>query len=67
MLKPPAVKGKLISINYITQVNAGPAVLACYCNYPKLIPMNYKRYLENKLREKFDLEGVPVKLSFRKK
>ncbi len=65
--KPPAVRGKVINLKYMTQVHTAPPVIACFCNYPKLIPMNYRRYLENRLREKFDLQGVPVKLSFRKK
>ncbi len=65
--KPPAVRGKLINLKYLTQVHSAPPVFACYCNYPNLIPMNYRRYLENRLRENFDLSGVPVKLSFRKK
>ncbi|MBC8400873.1 MAG: ribosome biogenesis GTPase Der, partial [Candidatus Marinimicrobia bacterium] len=65
--RPPAVRGKLIALKYITQVNTGPPVFAVYCNYPKLIPVNYQRFMENRLRATFDLCGVPVKLSFRKK
>ncbi len=65
--KPPAVRGKVINLNYITQVNYAPPIFAVFCNYPKLIPMNYQRYLENQLRRRFDWEGVPLKLSFRKK
>ncbi len=65
--KPPAVRGKLIALKYITQVSSAPPLFALYCNYPRLIPMNYKRFLENRLRESFDLKGVPVMLSFRKK
>ena len=65
--RPPAVRGKLIALKYITQVTTGPPIFAIYCNYPKLIPVNYKRFIENRLRATFDLQGVPVKLSFRKK
>ena len=64
---PPAVKGKEIKINYVTQVKANPPVFAFYSNHPKLITENYQRYLENKLREQYGFVGVPVLLSFRKK
>ncbi len=64
---PPAVKGKEIKINYITQLHAGFPLFAFYCNHPNLITDNYKRFLENKLREKFGFEGVPVILSYRNK
>jgi len=64
---PPATKGKEIKINYITQVNAAPPVFAFYSNYPDLITESYKRFLENKLRDKYGFIGVPISLSFRKK
>lgn len=64
---PPAVKGKEIKINYITQLHANFPLFAFYCNHPNLITDNYKRFLENKLREKFGFEGVPIILSYRKK
>ncbi len=64
---PPAVKGKEIKINYITQLHANFPLFAFYCNHPNLITDNYKRFLENKLREKFGFEGVPVILSYRNK
>ena len=64
---PPATKGKAINIKYITQVNAGPHLFVVFTNYPKLIPASYKRFIENQLRENFDLEGVPIRISFRNK
>ena len=64
---PPAVKGKNIQIKYITQVHYGPPIFALFTNYPKLLPITYKRYLDNKMREHFGFEGVPLKLTFRKK
>ncbi len=66
-MPPPAIKGKMIRIKYITQVNQAPVIFALYANFPGLIPVSYQRYLENQLRQSFKLEGVPVKLSFRKK
>ena len=64
---PPAVKGKEIKINYVTQVKSNPPVFAFYSNHPKLITENYQRFLENKLREQYGFVGVPVLLSFRQK
>ena len=61
----PAVKGRLIRIKFINQVRTAPPLIVCHTNYPKLVPVNYRRYLENKLRETFDFSGVPIKLSFR--
>jgi GTP-binding protein len=64
---PPAIKGKFIQIKYITQVNARFPSFALFCNLPQYIQPAYERYLENKLREHFDFEGVPVRLIFKKK
>lgn len=64
---PPAVKGKEIKINYITQIKTNFPLFAFFCNHPNLITDNYKRFLENKLREKYGFKGVPVILSFRRK
>ena len=61
----PAVKGRLIRIKFINQVRAAPPLIVCHTNYPKLVPVNYRRYLENQLREAFNFRGVPIKLSFR--
>jgi GTP-binding protein len=64
---PPAIKGKHIQIKYITQVNARFPTIAFFCNLPQYIQPAYERYLENKMREHFDFEGVPVRLIFKKK
>jgi GTP-binding protein len=64
---PPSVKGKMIQIKYITQVNARFPSFAFFCNLPQYIIGSYERFLENKIREYFDFEGVPVRLIFRKK
>ena len=64
---PPATKGKVINLNYITQVNTKPHLFVIYANYPKLVPLNYRKYLENNLRADFDLKGIPFRISFRKK
>jgi GTP-binding protein len=64
---PPAMKGKFIQIKYVTQVNARFPSIAFFCNLPQYIQPSYERYLENRIREHFDFEGVPVRLIFRKK
>ncbi|NMC42160.1 MAG: ribosome biogenesis GTPase Der, partial [Bacteroidales bacterium] len=64
---PPAVKGKHIKIKYVTQLPTLAPSFAFFCNLPQYIREPYKRYLENRLRENFDLKGVPVKIFFRKK
>lgn len=64
---PPAVRGKLIRIKYVTQIPASVPTFLFFCNQPKLIKENYKRYLENQLRENFGFEGVPINVFFRAK
>lgn len=63
----PAVRGKDLKINFITQVKTEPPVFAFFCNDPKLVPDNYKRFLENQIRKHWDFTGVPISLIFRKK
>jgi GTP-binding protein len=64
---PRSRSGKEIRIKYITQVKAKPPVFAFFCNEPKLIDDNYRRYLENRIREHFTFTGVPLVLSFKQK
>ncbi len=64
---PPSVKGKLINIKYITQVNARFPSFVFFCNLPQYIQPSYERFIENKLRSYFDFEGVPLRIIFRKK
>ncbi len=64
---PKSRSGKEIKIKYITQVKTKPPVFAFFCNEPKMIDENYRRYLENRLRGHFTFTGVPVLLSFKKK
>lgn len=64
---PPATKGKLIQIKYVTQVNARYPSFAFFCNLPQYINESYERFLENKIRANFEFEGVPLRLIFKKK
>lgn len=64
---PPAYKGKYIRIKYITQLRTKVSTFAFFCNLPQYFKDPYKRFLENKLRENFDFQGVPIRIFFRKK
>ncbi|WP_028980697.1 ribosome biogenesis GTPase Der [Sporocytophaga myxococcoides] len=64
---PPALKGKHIKIKYITQLPTHSPTFAFFCNLPQYIKAPYAKFLENKLREHFGFEGVPVNIVFRKK
>lgn len=64
---PPMIKGKQISVKFITQLPTPFPAFAFYCNLPQYVRDPYKRYIENQLREKFDFTGVPVQIFFRKK
>ena len=64
---PPSVKGKYVRIKYVTQLPTPSPQFAFFCNLPQYIRDPYRRYLENKMRENFDLQGVPVQIYFREK
>jgi GTP-binding protein len=64
---PPAWKGKYIKIKYVTQLPTKNPVFAFFCNLPQYIKDPYTRFLENRLRENFDFEGVPVKIVYKNK
>lgn len=64
----PADFGKhQVKLNYCTQVKSAPPVFLFFSNFPKEIKDNYKKYLENKLREQFGFLGVPITFVFRRK
>ena len=64
---PPAWKGKYIKIKYITQLPTRSPSFAFFCNLPQYIREPYRRFLENKLRSKFDFIGCPVHIFLRQK
>ena len=64
---PPCNKGKYIRIKYVTQLPTYFPAFAFFCNMPQNIKESYKRFLENKIREKFDFNGTPIEIFFRKK
>jgi GTP-binding protein len=64
---PPGLKGKSIKIKYVMQLPTYTPSFAFFCNLPQYIKEPYQRFLENKMREHFGLEGVPFNIFFRKK
>jgi GTPase len=64
---PPIVKGKVVKIKYVTQVNARNPTFVFFCSLPQYVQAPYMRFLENRLREHFDFSGVPITLAFRQK
>jgi GTP-binding protein len=59
--------GKMLRLQYATQTGSKPPVFTFFANHPRMVDANYERYLENRLREAFDLVGTPVRLKFRQK
>ena len=64
---PPAVKGKYIRIKYATQLPTATPAFALFCNHPRDVPASYRQYLENRLRERWNFTGVPIRIHFRAK
>ena len=62
---PPSVRGKRPRIFYAAQNATQPVTITIFCSMADAIPAAYERYLENRLRAAFDLEGVPLRLRFR--
>ena len=57
----------VLRIKYVTQTDTCPPQFTFFCNRPDIVTDNYKRFLENRLRKGFDLEGTPVRFRFKKK
>ncbi|MBR6246789.1 MAG: ribosome biogenesis GTPase Der [Bacteroidales bacterium] len=64
---PPAWKGKYVKIKYVTQLPTRFPAFAFFCNLPQYVKDPYKRFLENKIRDHFDLAGCPVQVYIRQK
>lgn len=59
--------GKMLRLQYVTQTGVKPPMFTFFANHPRMVDTNYERYLENRLREAFDLTGTPMRLKFRQK
>ena len=63
---PPAAAGRRVRLKYITQARTRPPTFAVSCTRPEAVPGSYLRYLENALREDFDLPGTPIRIHLKK-
>jgi GTP-binding protein len=64
---PPAVSGRRLKLNYMTQAKARPPSFVVFCTRADAVPESYTRYLVNGLREAFDMPGTPIRLMLREK
>ena len=64
---PPAVSGRRLKLNYVTQPKTRPPSFVLFCTRADAVPDSYRRYLVNALREAFGLPGVPIRLTMREK
>jgi len=64
---PPAVKGKFVKVKYITQLKLAYPAFVFFCNMPQYVGDPYKRFVENRMRELFDFNGVPIEIFYRQK
>jgi GTPase len=64
---PPAVSGRRLKLNYITQAKARPPSFILFCSRADAVPQSYLRYLVNSLREFFEIPGTPVRITLREK
>ena len=64
---PPSYRGRYVKIKYVSQLPTYFPAFAFFCNNPKQVKESYKGYLENQLREHFELTGTPIGVYFREK
>lgn len=63
----PMKRGRQLKITYATQVKSNPPVFKFFMNSPEDLPPNYRKFIENKIRERFGFIGVPITMIFRQK
>lgn len=66
-VQPPTDKGRRLKIFYMTQASVRPPVFVCFCNDAELFHFSYQRYIENRIREVYGLEGTPVRMIIRQR
>lgn len=59
-VQPPTDKGRRLKIFYMTQASTKPPTFVCFVNSAELFHFSYRRYLENRIRDNFGLEGTPI-------
>lgn len=66
-VQPPTDKGRRLKIYYMTQASTKPPTFVCFCNRADLFHFSYQRYIENRIRESFGMEGTPIRLVVRER
>lgn len=66
-VQPPSDKGKRLKIYYMTQPSTKPPTFVCFVNSAKLFHFSYQRYLENRIRDTFGMEGTPIRFIIRER
>jgi len=66
-VQPPTDKGKRLKIYYMTQAGVKPPTFICFCNKAELFHFSYRRYLENRIRSVYGLEGTPICMVIRER
>ena len=66
-VQPPTDKGKRLKIYYMTQASTKPPTFVCFVNRAELFHFSYQRYLENRIRETFGMEGTPIRFLIRER
>ena len=66
-VQPPTDKGRRLKIYYMTQASTRPPTFVCFVNSAELFHFSYQRYLENRIRETFGLEGTPIRFIIRER
>jgi GTP-binding protein len=64
---PPSLKGKYVKIKFVSQLPTQTPSFAFFCNLPQYVREPYKRYLENRMRENYNFNGVPIQIYMRQK
>lgn len=66
-VQPPSDKGKRLKVYYLTQPSVKPPTFVCFCNKKDLFHFSYQRYIENQIREAFQLDGTPIRFIVRER
>jgi GTP-binding protein len=64
---PPVRGSRAFKVYYATQLETRPPTFVLKCNDPDLCHFSYQRYLRNKLRQEFGLEGVPIRMKLERR
>ncbi|MCH5323939.1 MAG: ribosome biogenesis GTPase Der [Eubacterium sp.] len=66
-VQPPSDKGKRLKLYYMTQASTKPPTFVIFCNKKDLFHYSYQRYIENRIRESFGLDGTPIRIIVRER